>query len=107
MKLVSILKLSLQKHIFPFSFVFILNVGRYFYGINGRSFLHHVYGSNLVLSTVEDLKSLSPSRIIFNKTTLLLEAGFSLKAEITDHEAKNYCVMAKADWSEPFFAQKF
>ena len=41
------------------------------------------------------------------KTTFILEAGFSLKAEITDHEAKNYCVMAKADWAEPFFAQKF
>ena len=27
-KLVSILKLSIQKHIFPFTFVFILNVGR-------------------------------------------------------------------------------
>ena len=30
-------------------------------------------------------KSLSPSRIIFNKTTFILEAGFSLKVEITDH----------------------
>ena len=62
------------------------------------------YGSNLALSTVEDLKSLSLSRIIFNKTTFILETGFSLRTEITDHEAKNCCVVAKADRAEPFFA---